>query len=412
VLKLDINGERAEARVMSTTSFEEDYLKLTMVKRGAAWTMTEVTEIDSGLKMIAENLQATQAEIRDRRTGKQNGAVMQTDFARVIIAMQRDNKSALTLVDKLLQDNPKSQGLRYLRSLCLAADDRAAEAAKVWAELVREDSPVVPALRKLAAFYAGSKDTTENKQAIELYQRYLTFEPGDPRAHHALAGLYKGAGNIAAAETEYRAALEFDQTNAVRYVDLAQFYAEQKRFAEVGSVLKDAEPRVTDKDDLFADLISRFWFSDKIDVPEELAASQPQRMAQSSEANLYLARIRIANKHPREALPLLKKAAALDTKSPDPYDLMAEAFRNLREWAAALNAADTAIRLNGEDADAYYHRACALARLGRRVDAITALKRAVELDEEYADELAEEEDLKSLTTLPEFKKLLPKSPQP
>jgi tetratricopeptide (TPR) repeat protein len=413
LLKLQVAGDRAEARVMSTIGFEDDYLKLTLVKRGTAWTIAEVTEIDSGLKMIAENLQPTLNEIRDRRSGKPNGPGTQTDFARVIIAMQRNNqKDALALADKLLKDNPKSQGLRFLRSLCLAADDGAPEAAKIWAELVREDPPVVPALRKLAAFYARSKDATENKQAVELYQRYIMLEPGDPRARQALAALYEGAGNSAAAETEYRAALEFDQTNGVRYVDLAEFYAEHKRFAEVGSLLKDAEQRVTDKDDLFADLISRFWFSDKIDVPEELAASQPQRMAHSSEANLYLARIRIANKHPREAFPLLKKAAALDTKSPYPYDLMAEAFRNLREWAAALNAADSAIRLNGEDADAYYHRACALARLGRRVDAITALKRAVELDEEYADELAEEEDLKSLTALPEFKKLLPKSPQP
>jgi len=53
-----------------------------------------------------------------------------------------------------------------------------------------------------------------------------------------------------------------------------------------------------------------------------------------------------------------------------------------------------------------------LARLGRRFDAMTAFKRAIELDDEYADSVSDEEDLKSLATLPEFKKLLPKSPQP
>jgi tetratricopeptide (TPR) repeat protein len=135
-------------------------------------------------------------------------------------------------------------------------------------------------------------------------------------------------------------------------------------------------------------------------------------MAQSFGANLNLARMRIDNDRPREALPLLKKAAALDVKSSDPYDWMAEAYRKLREWPAALNAADTAIRLDNEDADGYYHRACALARLGRRADALTALKRAIELDDGYEDLLQDEEDLKSLATLPEFKKLLPKSEPP
>jgi len=412
LLKIKVNGDRAEARVMSTGSLENDYLKLTLVKRGSAWMVAEVTEIDSGLKLIAENLQPTLTEIRDRRSGKQTASVTQTDFARVVIAMQRNYKDALTLVDKLLRDNPKSEGLRYLRSLCLAADDRNDEAAKIWVELIGGDSPVVPALQKLAQHYSDSRDEAEKKQALELYQRYLSFEPDDPRAHTGLAALYEAGGNLAAAEREFRAAIERDQTGTEVYVDLAQFYAEHKRFAEVGSVLKDAEQHAIEKDDLFANLISRYWFIDNIEIPEALAANQPQRMAQSFGANLNLARIRIDNDRPREALPLLKKAAALDSKSSDPYDWMAEAYRKLREWPAALNAADTAIRLDNEDADGYYHRACALARLGRHVEAMTALKRAIELDDGYGDLLQDEADLKSLATLPEFKKLLPKSAPP
>jgi tetratricopeptide (TPR) repeat protein len=412
LLKINVNGDRAEARVMSAARYDDDYLKLTMVKRGPAWMITEVTEVDSGLKIIGENLQPVLTEIRDRRNGKQNRSVTQTDLARVIIASQRNQRDALTLVDKLLQENPKSQPLRYQRSLSLAADDRGGEAAKVWAELVQEDPPFVPALRKLAAYYAGSKDDSENKQAVALYQRYIALEPDDPRAHSSLAERYETIGDMAAAENEYRAARACDQTNTEVYLDLAQFYAEQKRFAEAGSVLKEAESHATEKDDLFAELLSRFWFTDKVDAPEGLAVSQPQRMAQSFEANINLARIRIDHDQARAALPLLKKAAALNNESSEPYDLMAQAFRNLREWAAALNAADTAIRLNGEDADAYYNRACALARLGRRTQALTALKRAIELDEEIADSLTGEEDLKSLATLPEFIKLLPKTPKP
>ncbi len=144
-------------------------------------------------------------------------------------------------------------------------------------------------------------------------------------------------------------------------------------------------------------------------MPEGLAASQPQRMAQSKQANLYLARIRLDHDHAAEALPLLKKAAALDRTLSDPYDVMAEAYRKLHQWGAALTAADTAIRLSNDDSEAHFERACALARLGRRNEAIAALKRAIELNAELADSLEDEDDLKPLITLPEFKKLLPKT---
>lgn len=80
----------------------------------------------------------------------------------------------------------------------------------------------------------------------------------------------------------------------------------------------------------------------------------------------------------------------------------------LRNWRAALASAEAAIKIDDEDVDAHYHRACALARLGRSQDSIAALKRVIELDEDYAELFAEEEDLKPLARLPQFKKLLPK----
>jgi tetratricopeptide (TPR) repeat protein len=386
----------------------EDLLKVSLVKRGNVWLITEIAEVDSGLKMIAENLQPAITEIRDRRNGKQYGSVGQTEFARVIVTMEKNNEAALSLLDGLLKNNPRNQSLRYLRSLCLSHAGKYDDAAAIWTELVEEQPSVAPAFRKLAAHYATSKEAAERTKGIELYKRYLSLEPDDPRGHTGLADLYQDTGDPKNAEAEYRAAVDDDATDPTVYIDLADFYASQKRFAEAGSTLDEAEKRAAEKDDLLADLIERSAFADNTEVAEGLAASQPQRMAHSAAANLSLARVRIDHNHPREALPLLRKATALDTKSSNAYDLMAEAFRKLHEWTAALNSADTAIGLSKDDADAYYNRACALARLGRRTEAVTTLKRALELDDELAETLAEEEDLKSLALLPEFKKLLPK----
>jgi Flp pilus assembly protein TadD len=51
--------------------------------------------------------------------------------------------------------------------------------------------------------------------------------------------------------------------------------------------------------------------------------------------------------------------------------------------------------------------ACALARLGRVKEAMLALEKSVDLDPDQSDYIADEADLKALSALPAFKKLLP-----
>jgi tetratricopeptide (TPR) repeat protein len=415
LLKVNVNGDRAEALVMHSPAFREVLLKLILVRRGDAWLLVEIAQADTGLKLVSESLQPAIKEILARRKGENGnkpGATAQTDFARVLITMDKDPKAALELAEVLLKDNPKDRDLRFLKSLAFVKTEKKDEAVKLWTELSDEQPPLAAALLNLAEHYETSKEESDKKKAIDLYVRYIALEPDDPRARRGLANLYEGARDFARGELEYRAAVERDSSNSLVFLDLAEFYAARKRFNDAVAVVDEAAKRTEDKDDLFADLISRFWYEDQTDVPEGLAASQPQRMAQSAQANLNLARVRLDHDHPREALPLLKKAAALDRKSPDPYDLMAEVYRKLHEWAAALNAADTAIRLSNEDSEAHYERACALARLGRRNEALAALKRAIELSDDLANSLEDEEDLKPLATLAEFKKLLPKREKP
>ena len=46
--------------------------------------------------------------------------------------------------------------------------------------------------------------------------------------------------------------------------------------------------------------------------------------------------------------------------------------------------------------------------MNRKADAIIALKRAIELDEDLAYDISEEQDLKPLSRMPAFIKLVPK----
>ncbi len=114
-----------------------------------------------------------------------------------------------------------------------------------------------------------------------------------------------------------------------------------------------------------------------------------------------------------EAERLLNVAAQIDKKSTSPYIAMALLYRKQSRWAAALKAADVAVALPVKDSEAHYQRACALARLRRLKEAMAALTKSVELDEDQVYFIGEEEDLKPLASLPEFKKLLPpEKPEP
>src|SRR5262249_40677248 len=125
-------------------------------------------------------------------------------------------------------------------------------------------------------------------------------------------------------------------------------------------------------------------------------------------ASLYLAYIRQASEHPERALPLLKRVLELNKNFPGARVTMAEVYRKIKNWTAALAAADAAIAADAKDGSAHFNRPCALARLGRPAQAIAALKRAIELDADNADLLEDEDDLTPLAHLAAFKALIPK----
>jgi tetratricopeptide (TPR) repeat protein len=189
-------------------------------------------------------------------------------------------------------------------------------------------------------------------------------------------------------------------------LSLAVFFAQNKQLKAAIAAVDEAAKYGEPKEDVFGSLIFNCTLDGAGDVAETIAANYPDRMARSANANLFLAQARIDNGHPAEALPLLQKAASLDKESTEPYDWIAEAYLQLHRWSAAISAANNAIKIEPKDAGAYYNRARALARLGRTAEALTSLKKAIELDEDYRGVLIEEEDLKSLAALPAFKKLV------
>jgi tetratricopeptide (TPR) repeat protein len=103
----------------------------------------------------------------------------------------------------------------------------------------------------------------------------------------------------------------------------------------------------------------------------------------------------------------LNRAAEIDKTWPFPHSAISLLHRRQSRWLLALKAADRAVALDAQFAEGHYYRACALARLGRTSEAMAALKKSIELAPFWASMIADEKDLQPLSSLPEFKKLIP-----
>jgi tetratricopeptide (TPR) repeat protein len=80
--------------------------------------------------------------------------------------------------------------------------------------------------------------------------------------------------------------------------------------------------------------------------------------------------------------------------------------RELKRGRLALAAADQGVKLEKDSVTAHLERAYALVLLNRAPEAITALKRALEISPELRESLAETEELKPIAELPAFKALV------
>jgi tetratricopeptide (TPR) repeat protein len=418
VLNVKQQEDRAQALIM-LPGWTAGLIRLRLIRKGEVWFIEELRYEDSAYDLLAETARSTAVRVLARRNGTKLPSMVDSAETRILLA-ESNSEIALQIAEQALKDNPNSPTLLFLKAVYLfnaskdAGDKAEMEAVKLLTELSDRQPAFAPAIRRLGDFYADVEEDdpqieSKRDKAIDLIQRYAALAPEDPRPHESLAQIYEARRDHGRAEVEYRALIERDPQLPDNYGELARFLVTQQRYKEALAAIDQSRGRGTSKDELFAQL----FYATKDDREavqrvEALAAAAADRLVKNSTANLRFAWVRIADGRFIEALPLLKTAAALDPKNAEPHVTMAEAYRKLQNWQSALKAGDTAIRLDADSADAYFHKACALAQLRRPAESIVALKKAIELDEDlmFTEDLEAEEDLKPLARLPAFKKIV------
>ena len=402
LIHLEEKGNVAEA--ICSLGPSDLLVKLRLVRNNDLWYLVEVHQSYSALNSVEETIRPTISTIESARAGKRIVAGP-TDLTRVLILIQSDAAKALAVADEGLKTKPNDPGLRLLKATTLMGVEKVDEATKLLRELSKED--FAPAVYKLATHLDSSDDEKEKKEAITLFEQYVRLEPYDPRGLHDLAEAYDTASDYVKAEAAYRKLVDLQPTDAIGYIDLASFLVFQDRLNEAGPVLVAADKN-TDKDsDVFGEVMNVLTSVDESGYAIKFAASEPERMKTSITANYALGRMHSDNGQYALAFKLLQTAIKLDENWDEPYISLALLYRRQSRFAAALKAADKAIELDEKDGEAYYERACALARLGRIKEAMSSLEKAIEFFPSQANWMAEEKDLKALSRLPAFKKLLP-----
>jgi tetratricopeptide (TPR) repeat protein len=90
--------------------------------------------------------------------------------------------------------------------------------------------------------------------------------------------------------------------------------------------------------------------------------------------------------------------------------MLSRLYRKQRRFTEALNAANQALKLDDAAPSVHFERACSLAQLGRKREAIAALRQLSE-DGKPVFFDADEPDLQPLAAMPEFKALKEKMKQ-
>src|SRR5262249_14178195 len=114
-----------------------------------------------------------------------------------------------------------------------------------------------------------------------------------------------------------------------------------------------------------------------------------------------LAKVQDAQNKTGDAIKSMQRAIAIEP-SGDSYEYLSQLYRSQRRFTEALNAADQAVKLDESSVDAHFERACSLAQLGRKREALAALKQMMGIDPETVFD-PDEPDLQPLATMPEFK---------
>ena len=423
VLRSENRGDRA----LLTALVADSLVRFHLAQRDGAWFIVEYEDLDQALPRFADALRG--ALTPERARGPLYDAGDEKAEARVDRLLAAEGESPeLFLLKALVQNNRRIRA--SLEKLLAAAKEKTDEKP----EAPPEPAPLLanPARETLERLVARWPDFTpgllqlgrhllslnasddaidplhkDTEAAIRAFERYLRLVPFDPRPHHDLFEAFASLEQFDKAEAALRQAIRLDADNYSYQGELVGFLLARDNPIKARAAFADLLRKIGDPDEAFATLADQY---DTYDLAEEDAEalvrflpSFPRELARSKSGLYLLAESQGALNRTADAIRTAQRIVSIDPE-PDDYEYLSSLHRRARRFPEALAAAAQALKLDPKSADAHFERACALAQLGRKRDALAALKQMIDLAGDPFFN-ADDPDLQPLAPLPEFKAL-------
>ncbi|MBO0800777.1 MAG: tetratricopeptide repeat protein, partial [Blastocatellia bacterium] len=438
LLQSEIKGDRA-----SITLLRGDELsRLTLARRDGAWFITEHELIDEALPEFADALLGALEPAGRRRFVFEETFDAAMNHLEKLIAREGEKPELMLLKARVVETEELREAFEAHTMKNKAAADKDKETEKdkdnvekrekdkaasvasldIYKEVARRWPDFAPGRRALASellpsiFEAdGNQERPVKKDAgpvLAELQAYARLAPYDPRPWRDLAVVHEKSEKLEEAAADYEKAIELDRENLEIHKNLIDFQLNHGKPEKAKSSFARMLKAGADADEVFGN------FRDTEDgyepeyaaSLENLLLSFPKVMEGSAVGWVLLSELQEAQKKTAAAIKSIQRSLQIEA-SAESYVYLSMLLRSERRYAESLDAADRGLKLEEDDVAAHFERVCALARLGRKDEAMAALKRMLEIDADtYFD--PDEPDLEPLAELPEFQAIKEKVAKP
>ena len=232
-------------------------------------------------------------------------------------------------------------------------------------------------------------------QSIASYQQALKLEPNSAVIMVRLAEIYAESQRVRDAVLEAQQALTQEPDNVDAHRLLARIYVQSLgdidsgdvQEANVGKAVTEFQAilKAVPDDETSALWLARLYrFQGKQGEAEKLLRGLLNRDPDLGQALDQLSQILIDEGRSQEAIELLKQAA-VDSSSPDVYDLLGDAYTQAKDYPNAEDAYRNAIEQDPDDPGHRHGLASALVSQNKYAEAVEQFKKLTELEPGTAD---------------------------
>ncbi|MCX6290314.1 MAG: tetratricopeptide repeat protein [Bacteroidetes bacterium] len=204
----------------------------------------------------------------------------------------------------------------------------------------------------LNLFYNANKEKILGNlnNAAELFSEVIRKDAGNHAAMYELANIYAEQKKFTDALFFSKSAYKLDSKNIWYAISLAEIYQKNKKFSEAAQVLEQLVKDNSDRVDFYFEWATALVFADKTSEAIKAYDKLEERIGISREVTIQKSRLYQRMKRDDKAVAELQKFIALNQKDAQAYGMLAEVYQNMGEKQKALDTYNKVLEVDPNNA--------------------------------------------------------------